>query len=1100
MTLGGSRTSNPRRGIFEEKSWSAASNHFQLAIGRSRYGDPGQHWQRNVIPPDWQAIRRNHKRSDAIGVRIHRFLVEFVWFLSLAVVPARAQAVSGNAPSQSSENPAPTISSAEVTASSALTGLKVSDIQIRGMALDAKILPKLQKLIAQPVGEPLDRGKVKASIKALFATGIFANIEADGQKTPSGEVSLTFRAAPNYFIGGVTSDGGPKQPTDAQIADAAKLQLGEVFSEQKVAQAEGRVKAVLVDNGYYQAEVSHTETVHDSTQLVDILFHVRPGSVARIGAIRVDPDSGYTAEQVTKISKLKPGKPVTASSLTSGLGRLRKNLTKADHLEAQISVIGRTYNKETNTLDYDFKVNRGPQVTVTVVGSKIRRGKLKKYVPIFEEHAVDDDLLNEGVRNLRNYLQTQGYFDAEVSYHKEMKDPGHLEVVYTVERGDRHDLVDVTVDGNAYLSTEFSIRPILQVQKESTILPHGRFSQQLAQQDVESITNQYRANGFQQVQVQWELKDNFQQKKDQMAVFYHVKEGPQTRVKDVSIDGATPVNLAQFPALTIGAGEPFSQAGMDSDRDAILTYYFNNGYANAQMEASAQPVPEAPDRMNVKYKIVEGEQIFVDQIIRAHLKYTRPKYVVREFQIHPGDAMSQQKIYDTQTRLYSLGVFNSVNIAVKNPNGDEPFKDVLVDFQEAKRWTFDYGLGLEASTGQPSTPSSTTNSSGQTVNTTPNPEGTPGVSPRVSFDVTRLNFMGKTNTLAFKSQYGSIEKLGLIRFDAPRWLDNPNLTLSLTAFYDNAINVTTFTSERLEGSVGLSQVVSRRANGNPVTSLVYRFTYRRVKASNVVVAPDEIPILSQPVRVGIPTFTYSRDKRNDPIDATNGNFTTMDFGLASKYFGSEADFGRIVAQNSTYVLFHKKPNTNVGWVFARSLRIGAAEPFNNTIIPLPERFLAGGANSLRGFPLNQAGPRDLTTGAPVGGNALIVNSLEMRFPPFALPFVGNSISMVAFNDIGNVFADNTTMFKSIFRFYQPNRSACFNASTSSQCRFDYMSNTIGAGIRYRTPIGPVRFDLGYNTNAPAYPFYSADSSGNLTVFNSRVARRWNFFFSIGQAF
>ncbi len=1023
-----------------------------------------------------------------------------------AIVPAWGQLAPN--PSETSHPEAATakpaavvsLSASDFASANALIGQRVSEIQFQGIEFSKRVLPRMQGLIVQRPGEPLDRKKIRASIEALYGTGKFANLQAEAQQAPQGEVTLVFRGTPNYFVGSVTAQGAPKRPTDTQLTDATKLQLGEMFTEQKVVLAVSRIKAVLAENGFYQATVSYSESRQNDTQLTDITFQIQAGPVARIGEIRVTEDSGYTGKQVADIAKLKAGKAATSSTLNAGLARLRSKLTKQDHLEAQISVVDRIFHQESNTVDYEFKIERGPQVTVEVVGMKIRRGKLKKYVPIFEEHAVDDDLLNEGRRNLRDYLQTEGYFDAEVNYRKERKDANHVSVVYTIERSSRQDVAEVFVEGNHYLSTEFAIRPILLVQKESTVLPHGRFSQQLAAQDVENIKNQYRLSGYQEVQVQYEVKDNFESKADKIAVYYRVVEGPQTKVASVSIEGASPANREKLPQLSIVEGEPYAQANVDSDRSSILTYYYNNGYPNADLEAMSVAAPGEPNRMSVSYKITEGGQVFVDRVIRAHLTYTRPKYVMREVQINPGDPLSQQKIYDTQTRLYSLGVFNAVDIAVKNPNGDEQYKDVLLQLQEAKRWTFDYGFGIEASTGQPSTPSTTTNSSGQTVNTTTNPEGEAGVSPRVSFDVTRLNFLGKTNTIGFKSQYGKLEKLGLIRFNAPRWLDNPDLTFAITAFYDDAINVTTFTSERLEGSVGLTQVVSRRFSGAPVTTLDYRFTYRRVKASNVVVAPDEIPVLSQPVRVGIPSFTYSRDKRSDPIDASNGNFTTVDLGVASKYFGSEADFGRVVAQNSTYVMFRKKPNTKTGWVFARTLRVGLAEPFDNTIIPLPERFLAGGANSLRGFALNQAGPRDLTTGAPLGGSSLILNSLELRFPPFALPFFGNTISMVAFNDIGNVFSDNTTMFKSLFRFYQPNRNACQAQSTEQQCRFDYMSNTLGAGIRYKTPIGPVRFDLGYNLNPPAYPYFSSDSSGNLTVFNTQVTRRWNFFFSIGQAF
>jgi len=169
------------------------------------------------------------------------------------------------------------------------------------------------------------------------------------------------------------------------------------------------------------------------------------------------------------------------------------------------------------------------------------------------------------------------------------------------------------------------------------------------------------------------------------------------------------------------------------------------------------------------------------------------------------------------------------------------------------------------------------------------------------------------------------------------------------------------------------------------------------------------------------------------------------------------------------------------------------------VIPLPERFFAGGTNSLRGFALNQAGPRDLITGSPLGGNSIFVNSLELRTPSPLLPFVGDSLSFAFFHDAGNVFNTPDEMGRSLFRWHQPSPDLCRSQDTASQCSFAYISQAVGAGVRYRTPIGPIRVDIGYNLNPTIYPAIVAGQD-NTSVFQSFATRRVNVFFSVGQTF
>jgi outer membrane protein assembly factor BamA len=266
--------------------------------------------------------------------------------------------------------------------------------------------------------------------------------------------------------------------------------------------------------------------------------------------------------------------------------------------------------------------------------------------------------------------------------------------------------------------------------------------------------------------------------------------------------------------------------------------------------------------------------------------------------------------------------------------------------------------------------------------------------------------------------------------------------------------------------------------------------------------------------VGGPGITWFHDKRDPgPLNATKGSYTSVQDFFASSKFGSEANFNRADLTNSTYYAFGKHK-----YVLARSTRLGFESSFGANpnagstscagalletnascnAVPLPERLYAGGATSDRGFAINGAGPRDLQTGYPVGGNGVFVNSTELRLPAATLPYLGDSLSFVAFHDMGNVFAHVSDMFPSIQHFRQPNQQSCANVSSAfGTCNFNYFSHTVGLGARYKTPVGPIRLDFSYNLNPPVYPvIYDFDGAAP----HEGQASHFNFFFSIGQAF
>lgn len=989
-----------------------------------------------------------------------------------------------------------------------LQGSRVGSVEITGPAIDHPEL--LRPLLLQKANEPLDKYKVRQSVQALFNTGRFADIRVEASRNANGDLDLVFATRENYFFGSIRAEGLTSRPSDTQMVNAARLSLGDQFTEDKIKAAIEGMQRTLREGGYYRAVVQPFYEWDAPSQQVKVLFRVTRGQAARVGQITATGTSDYTPEQVSNIAKLHPGQRVSEGLARRATDRLRKRLQKKGLLEAQVTLTERAYHPESNTLDYTFEIVPGPVVDVKVEGAKLSRSTVKRLVPVFEENTVDEDLLNEGARNIQDFLQTQGYFDAKVSFTQRGAGNERRDVVYRVQRNARHKLASLVIEGNKYFRPD-DIRDRLQMQTAGGFSRHGLFSQALLTRDVATVEDLYRANGFLAVKVDSHVVDNYRGQEGRLQVVLSIEEGPQTTVGDVSVTGNQAISTADILRLVSAQpGQPYATATVVNDQTEVLNAYFDRGFPDARFTYSTK-AREGTNKIDIFYEISEGRQVFVNRVLIAGLHYTRPFVVNHEMKVRSGQPLSQRAMLDSQGNLYNLGLFNEVDVAVQNPDGAINQKNVNFQLTEAKRYTFNYGGGLEIQTGQAAGPT--------------NPQGATGVSPRVSFGVTRINFRGRDQTASLKLRYGNLEKLALIGFTEPRLFDNPKLTVDFTAFYQQTNDVSTFTATRAEGSVQLRQTLSRS------TTLLYRMIYRRVDTSNLVINPAEVPLFSQPVRIGMPAFSYIRNTRDNDLDSHKGSFSASDIGVASSAFGSQTNFLRWIGQNSTYYQFGRKR-----WVFARNTRVGVEEPFAGTsaavvapgpnapppesFIPLPERFFAGGATSLRGFGVNQAGPRDLATGLPLGGEALFINNLELRTPPVPVPFlpyVGNNLSLVLFNDVGNAFTTPNAMFTSLYKFTQPNRDTCLNPNVPN-CNFNYMSFALGSGIRYRTPIGPVSVDVAYNFNPPAFPVSSpiqpvpptncaatfvpgsplpADQC--VPPFSS-VLRHFNFFFNIGQTF
>jgi outer membrane protein insertion porin family len=952
---------------------------------------------------------------------------------------------------------------------------------------------------AQPLkkGELLKAEDVARAIDGLFATGRFEDIVVEAEPSAGG-IRIIFAVKNTWFVGGVSVEGKASQsPNRGQVASAARFNLGVPFHDVDVSNATSSIQRLFESNGLYEATVTPSIERDNKAQQVFITFTVKEHKRAQYempvihdetmaGETRLSNDTILHATG-WRIPIVHWWRHVTNSRTRNGVRSLLAKYEKKDRLKAKVELTTLDYDAQHNRVRPNLNIEPGPRVTVKAVEAKVSKRVLKRYVPVYQQRAVDNDLLVEGKRNLSDYFQNQGYYDVDVAFRVLPPEKDLQSIEYVISRGQRFKLVRLEIIGNHYFDTD-DIRDRMYMEPASLRLRHGRYSEAFLRRDQEQIANLYRSNGFHDVKVSTQVEHDYKGKPGDVQVTLTIDEGPQWFVDNLAIHGVAQVSSADLTRqLASMAGQPFADVNLASDREYMLTYYFASGFPNATFTATWQP-SSTPDHVNVVYTIDEGERQFVREVITSGLKTTRQSFVDKHITMKVGEPLSPIQETEIQKQFYDLGIFARVDTAIQNPDGDDARKFVLYNFEEADRYTFTVGLGAQVA--RFGTPSTTDLSS---------PAGTTGFSPILSLNVSRLNFLGIGNVISARGVYSSIEKRGSISYLQPRFRNVEGRNITYSILFDQTLDVRTFAAKREEGSIQLSQKFSKSFTG------LFRFAYRRVSTSDVIIPVLLVPQLLQAVRIGILSANLVQDRRDNPVDPHRGMYNTADLGVAGSFFGSQRSFGRVLLRNATYYPLTKSI------VLARQTQFGVILPFaappgvsEQESVPLPERFFGGGADSLRAFPYNEAGPRDTgtplvpggpasqPTGFPLGGNALFVNNVELRFP-----FIGENMQGVFFHDMGNVYSSVGDIS---FRFHQKDLQD-----------FNYAVHAAGFGLRYKTPVGPVRADFAYSINPPSFVGFKGTPlqllSCNPNVPPAGVCQgvpqgisHFQFFFSIGQTF
>lgn len=888
---------------------------------------------------------------------------------------------------------------------------KVKEVKIQADGpVDQQFLLNLIEIT--PNVDIVTTSKIRRSIELLYATGNFTNIFVDADAVGE-QVTLTFVLRLVYrfefiHLKGQLGVGG------GTIRKKIQLRKLEPYTPEKVLKGREDILSVLHSYGYYQARVAPDVRLYRSTKRAEVIYTIQSGLPTYVASLVFSGHPHFPRTILLSKMKAKPGKRFREHELNRDLEKLEELYDLNGFLEHDIRKPETTFTPP-NRMSLNLYIDAGRQLVLNTLGYNVSMTVVRQNVPIWTDHSYNDDTLEEGKRSLTHYLQTKGYYDAQVSWEKDVSAEKIL-ITYRIEPGTKYEVREISITGNKHLP-EQDIKEVMQT-KESGFLGAQRLVTRTFEADMGKILAAYREHGF--LFANLRRRDIVRIPGGKLDLRFEVEEGPQVVVSEIRLKGnkviATDFFLQNFKAKV---GEPISESKVKADSNYIIAVYSDRGYPKIQLE-NKLALSRDKTRASIEYRITEGDQIFVDRIVISGNYRTKRGVITENLLFEEDDPLSLRKIAASQSKLYSLEIFDRVDMEVPRPDNLRKRQDVLIRLTEAKPYTISYGFGY------------------QTFDKL-----------RGIFSISNRNLFGSDRTGALQVRAGFEEGRFLLTYIDPHLFFH-KVTSRLSLFAERRSIRESFSYR----TYGVSLQTERRLTPEPsslplgrdippITSVFLRYDFQDIDTFG---EPNLTPLERRFLAIHISSVSGSivRDSRDSVIDPRTGTYMSNELQFATSLLGSGTDF----LKNFGQLQFYSPLQTTV---FASSLRVGLAKGLKESDqLPLSQRFFAGGGRTIRGFELEKAGPLD-EQGRALGGNALFIVNLEYRFPVF-----GN-LGAVVFFDWGNVFP------------------------LVSDFAFSELRKTTGLGLRYKTALGPLTLDWGYKLDRRFKPIRESPAEFFISV-------------------
>jgi outer membrane protein insertion porin family len=923
---------------------------------------------------------------------------------------------------------------------------------------------RLAGLIEVRVGEPLEPGTVRETLAHLFNLGRFEDVVVTAVQREAG-VEVIFALTPVHPVDRLEFRGTPGVDTrtlEQAVLEVASGRLSTVRPEA----AREAVERLLVEEGFARPSVRVTVEATHAVHRASMIIEVESGPRLRIGTVTVVGDGIVSRAEVTSAIGVETGAPYRRRAIEDALRRVAERLRARRYYEAVIT--HQAEPADGGTVNVTVSVAAGPIVDIVVEGDPLPPGGgLDEWIPIRRENSADDDLLEDAAFRIRQAWQREGYWRAEVTPRKTLTDGDRrMQVTFTITRGLRYRIGAISATGQQHFD-ERDIRALVGLHEGDP------FVESVLDARLGALTAAYAIAGF-DAEVEY-LAQSSPGEPGVVDVRLTIDEGPLRLVNRVDIAGAGQVPEAALRrVIRSQSGQPLRAAQVRDDRNAVQQVYLDRGFQNASVEVRVSD--QAP--FVVSFVIVEGIQTVVDHIIVVGNRRVATETILDEVSLRPGQPYGQGARIESQRRLAELATFRRIQISQAAEGRQAGHVDVVIQVEEAPATTIGYGGGLEFGRRVRSAEGGGT-------------EDALWFAPRGFFEVGRRNLFGGNRTVSLfsRASLGSRNEpqdpqqdgrgLELSEYRVTGTYRSPRafgglLDATLSATAERAIR-TSFTFVRR----AVHAEVVRRTS--PRASVFGRYALDSTELYDARIPADEQPLIDRlfpQIRLSSLSSGVVWDRRDDVLDPTAGSLLSLDGELAVRSLGSEVGFVKAFAQAYGFRRITRRNRV----ILAGRVQVGLARGFAREVVvldvagtpardetgqtrtevvkdlPAGRRFFAGGSTTVRGFQQDRLGvPAVLNDdGLSSGGNGVIVLNGEVRTQ------ITGAFGLVGFIDGGNVFA------------------------RASDLSLGELRGAVGLGVRYRSPLGPLRLDFGFKLDR--------------RLIAGVRERGWEFHLSIGEVF
>ena len=895
-------------------------------------------------------------------------------------------------------------------------GAKVSAIEIR---LDAPLGRRMDlgALLAVQPGRRLTEHTVRRSLSSLQATGLFSEIEiltrhdspapdANGlQQPPTVTVIVVLRA--RTWVSSVQLRGNLRLEQRV-LQRVIKQREASPLQQERVAESVTALQALYREKGFREAEVHARLRKDAAAKQVHVVFDLESGPRALVGPIRLEGEPGpFTSAEVLAATGLSLGSKYEGQKIEASVEKLRVWLARRSYLSAEIGMPKEAYDPAAHRMALTYSVDLGPRTEIEVTGATLSSLKRRGFLPFLEGATLDQLALDLQCQRIVDHLQRKGHFHATVTCRIE-ESAGEKPVHIEIEPGDVYRLDKLTFSGNTQLADD-ELRALIGTTPYRPLRPgSGRLVEQDLNEDVDNLRSYYLLNGFGDIEIETAIIEDG----DLLALEIGIREGRRQRLVDFTFSGIELLDIDEVRAdLPLRPGGPFHPVLVDESLDIIRALYEDQGFPSMTLT----PHLDWNDQntlVDVHVTVEEGAQAIVDRLIVRGQRRTRTEVIQQFINLEEGEPLSRRRLLEIERDLYRLGIFSKVDVTQRPVAESSEKRDVVVRLEEGQRYRVAYGLSYHSDDG-----------------------------PGSLLSVSRTNVGGRGDRVQLELRGNENDSIFRLLYDQPRL---GRLKLPVT--------YSLFGQEELRQSFSVNNLGAQIAITKDLPSVRLRgvLEYRSVKITELTRAfndldPNDIERDDREVEIFSLIPILYVDRRDDPLDPQNGWSTALQLEYALPLGAAETNFFKFFWQQT-----HYRPLGLLGGL-AASWRFGAIEPLGSArqldpmlpadlpsaLIPVSERFFAGGRTSHRAYDRDQLGifgQSVFTEGGEIieaGGNGLAVFNLDYRFP------ISGAVGGVFFFDYGNVWADWRDIQLSDFK------------------------PGAGLGIRYASPIGPIRLEIGW---------------------------------------